>query len=122
MISRPFRFQDISHIDTIFQKTQLSVPSLRNLICNRVFEDRGQVLAYGCLKHFSELHLNLDPSLSSFQKAKILKSGVEFGIENGTEYERLYSIVDDEKEVEILKKHYGFLEVPGKLLVYEYEK
>lgn len=120
LVSRPFRFQDIPQIDLIFRKTNLGVPSLRNLVCNQTFADGDQVLAYGCLKLFSELHLTLDPLISSFQKAKIIKMGVDFGIQNGGNFERLHAIVDDEKEIEILKKHYGFREVPGKLLVYEY--
>lgn len=120
IISRPFRMQDVSQIDTIFHQTNLSVPSLRNLVCNRTYLESDQVLAYGALKLFVELHLTLNPSLSPYVKAKIIKQGVEFGIENGNHYERLHAIVDDEKEVEILKKHYGFVEVPGKLLVFEY--
>ncbi len=119
LLSRPFLSSDIQSIDRIFHLTNLQVPSLENLVYNRVFESHHEVVAYGALKLFAELHLTLDPTLSPYLKAKIIDLGVREGIENSNGLERLYAIVDDEKEIEILKKHHDFKLINGKLLVKE---
>jgi len=97
------------------------VPSLNNSLVNRVFVIQNEVCAFGILKLFAELHLNLDPSLSSYMKARIISEGVSLGIEKAIEknLERVHAIVDDSREIEILKKHFGFVKVDGTLLVKE---
>ncbi len=118
MVIRPFRSEDVGPIDDIFRRTQLSVPSLRNVVENCVFEDHQKVVAYGVLKLFAELHLTLDPSLSPFLKAKIIGSGIAMSLKY-EQFERIHAIVEDEKEIVMIKKHFGFKEVPGKLLCIE---
>jgi len=121
LIIRQFQPSDISEIDKIFQATQLGVPSRQNLLVSRVFESHGKILAYGVLKIFAELHVTLDPSLTSYTKAKIIGEGTMIGIDAAFQnrLERVHAILDDEREIEILKKHFGFVEVAGKLLVKE---
>jgi hypothetical protein len=116
---RQFQSGDVERINTIFLKTGLGVPSARNAIVNRVFEVRDEVVAYGSLQCFGELHLTLDPSLNSLMKARIIDSGVRIGLKYGMNLERIHCIIEDPKEVEILKKHHGFKEVPGVLLFRE---
>lgn len=119
---REFDFDDGNEIDEIYARNpRIGTPSLNNLISNAVFVKKkdDRIAGYGALKVFAEGILILDKDLRLREKAEIVKLSTPYMIERGKEanLEYLYVIVNDEGYSKILRERYGFLRVPGELLM-----
>lgn len=117
---RPFEINDVKSIDDIYRSQEsLGVPSLSNVVSHAVITKDETVVGYGSVKLFAEAYLLLLPSLSRLEKTRAIMKSLELGIKTSKEarLEQLFLITDDRHYSDLLKEHYKFKEVPGKLLM-----
>jgi hypothetical protein len=121
---REFNYEkDVQQIDEIFRRQpDIGVPSLNHVFDNGVVENGdGRSLAYGVVKEFAEAVLIIDRRIRKREKASAIKLVIPRAINVCREnnLEKLVIITDEEGYINVLKKHYGFKEVGGKVLFLE---
>lgn len=108
---RPFRVTDITAIDDIYKRQpELGVPSLRNVIINRVVEVNGKVIGYGVVKKFAEGVLILDQTQPKRVKAEAIRELMDLSINAciAHESEQYYITTSYEGFAHVLENSFGF--------------
>lgn len=124
--TREFKLSDIKSIDDIFNRNpSIGVPSLKNVVVNSTLADKTKVIGYGAVKLYAEATLILDKeNLRKRERAQALIEAMKLALSSskaaGLEY--LHIVANDDSFSKVLCKHYGFKEVPGKLLVLDLEE
>lgn len=113
---------DIPIIDWIWQRfhrAKFGIPTLKNVIADRVVVEGRQVVAYGMVKGYCEAIMVLDLSLSVRQRItalKLLMADAEKAAKLAG-IEQLQIFVQDDNFKDILIKHFGFEPCVGSPLV-----
>lgn len=120
--SRVFQLDDIPEINDIYKRNPLiGIPSLNNVVANSSFvrSSDDKVVAYGVVKVFAEGVLILDKDIRTREKAEVVKLSTPEMLQRARDarLEYIYVIANDPGYSAILRKKYGFLRVPGELLM-----
>ena len=119
--ARKFQFSDRFSIDRIYRKNpEIGIPSLSNSIINTTLVDSdNHIVGYGIVKNFPEAVLKLDPDLRKREKVEALQQSMNVAIQGSklAREEYLYVISNEDSFTRVLKKHFGFVDCPGDLLV-----
>lgn len=96
-------------------------PTSNDTIVGRVVENGSGPVAYGIIKVFAEAIFVPDLTKPRVELGKSLMLLMKDAIEASqrANVEQLHTFVKDEEFVELLKRHYGFVECSGKALVLE---
>ncbi len=128
LITRDYNILDAEQINTLWSKhysNEFGLPTLDNTIIRRVIEVEGKIVAYGFAKLFAEATLVLDQSHPRTLKVQALQALMFDAIRGCKEHNlsQLHAIVKDRPQyVNLLKKHYGFKDVDGTMLVMEMDR
>lgn len=126
MITRPFEFKDALKVDEIWRthhKDNFGLPSLEHSIIQRVVEKSdGTIIAFGYAKLFAEAMLVLDLNEPRTKKVLALQALMLDAIQGCKERNltQLHAVVNNNPSyANLLKKHYGFKDLEGQMLVME---
>lgn len=116
---RQLKNSDIESIDKIYRKQpEVGVPSLNNMIINRVIDNNGEVIGYGALKLFAEAVLILNKDIPKRDKVQavteIMTTAILYSRDAGLEM--IYAISNSESFTKCLENRFKFKRVPGTLL------
>lgn len=120
--SRVFQLDDVPEINGIYRRNPLiGVPTLNNVVANSSFvrKDDDKIVAYGVVKLFAEGVLILDKDIRAREKVEVVKLSTPEMLERAkaARLEYIYVIANNPGYSDILRKKYGFLRVPGELLM-----
>lgn len=101
-------FQEIEQLVDEAYSTEIYMPHRRNLKADFVIEGDQRTVAYGMARGIYELFMAIDPKISKFQKAKIVKLFVERAIEELKDEDVIHISTLDEEYAKMLCKHYSF--------------
>lgn len=124
MIIRDLQNSDLEKIDIIYKKyhnSDFGIPDISNTISLKVAEKDGQLVAFGMAKLVPELILVLDKSFPLKTKALALKEMIATGLKDCISFEQVHAFSPDIEYVELLKKHFNFVEIRDKSLVLNLE-
>lgn len=104
---------DIPIIDWIwrtFHRGKFGIPSLKNVIADRVVVEGNQILAYGMVKSYAEAVMILDLNLSVRDRVEALKLLMADAEKTAklAGIEQLQVFVQNENFKNILMDHFGF--------------
>ena len=126
LLTRAYDFEhDAKWVNEIWNKyysNEFGLPSLDNTIIKRVVEVDDKPVAYGFAKIFAEATLVLDQSNPRTLKVQALQALMLDAIRGCKQHKisQLHATIKDRPEyVKLLKKHYGFKDVNGTMLVME---
>lgn len=128
LLTRAYDFErDAKWVNEIWHRdysNEFGLPSLDNTIIKRVVEVDDKPIAYGFAKIFAEATLVLDNSNPRNLKVQALQALMLDAIRGCRQHNlsQLHAVVKDRPDyVRLLKKHYGFRDVDGTMLVMEIE-
>jgi len=128
LITRAYDFdKDSKVVDRIWNehyKEEFSIPSFDHTIIRRVVEVDDKVVAYGFAKLNPEATLILDLNEPRSVKVQALRALMFDAIRGCKEHNlsQLHAVIKNRPEYEkLLRKHYGFRDIDGTMLVMEIE-
>jgi len=118
---RKSELSDVSGIQQLCKNREYDADPFTDILSDRVIVDGEKLIAYGTVKRFAEAVLVLDKSKSPRKKIESLKK-----LMNAAVFEtrkagigELHVFTTDNSFAEILKKHFGFVNIKGQALVRE---
>lgn len=113
---RLVQHSDIPKIQHIYAKHHMESFGLFNTngnLASGVYENGGEVIAYGMIKQLAEAILVMDLDLSARKRVKALLNLIQFAINKSKEadLQQLHAFVKDERFANILRKDFGFVDV-----------
>jgi hypothetical protein len=128
LITRDYDFQrDHKEVDRIWREhhsNDFGIASLDNTIIRRVVEVDGKMVAYGFAKLNPEATLILDLNEPRRVKVQALRALMFDAIRGCKEHNlsQLHAVIKDRPEyLKLLKKHYGFKDTNGTMVIMEIE-
>jgi hypothetical protein len=123
---RPTRRDDLEVVDRIWRKhhsDDFGVPSLNNVIDNRVIQGDGRIIGFGMVKLFAEGVIVLDKGVPLPSRAKGIIVSIEHALDSVKRagLEQFHVFTDDPHYIEVLQRHWGFRTAPGTVLYKEIE-
>ena len=110
-------------VDRIYRRHHANdfyIPSLRDSITYACATNDNKVIGFGVVKPYPEAILVLDYDASLRDKVQAWRGLLNKAIsDTALRHDQLYVSVHDDAHANLLKKHYGFKEVPGKQLYLE---
>lgn len=117
---RELKDKDLEKLSELNKMQDFCLRNRGNKIVDGVIENsKGNVIAYGIVKRQSEAVILLDKSKPILSRAKALRELMKVAIFGARREncQQLICAVKDPKVVELLKKHFGFIESKDRILV-----
>jgi len=128
LITRDYDFKrDAEIVDKLWRQhysNEFGIPSLDHTIIRRVVEVDDKLVAYGFAKLNPEATMILDQNEPRKLKVQALRALMFDAIRGCKEHKlyQLHAVIKDRPEyMKLLKKHYGFRDIDGTMLVMEIE-
>ncbi len=116
---RPVSLADLRIIEKFHKENSAHELDFDSILYHGVYEKNGEILAYGAVKEFNEMIISLNKSSNRDKNEAIeelLRACIHLAGLKGKK--RLYALADKDF-AELLKRHYGFSEIPESLLAIE---
>lgn len=126
LLTRQYDFsRDAEIVDKLWREhysSEFGLPNLNNTIIKRVVEVDGKLVAYGFAKLFPEATLILDHNAPRTMKVQALQALMFDAIRGCKEHKftQLHAVIKNRPEyLRLLRKHYGFKDIDGQMVVME---
>lgn len=94
------------------------LPSKHNIFADAIVEHNGRILAYGIVKMIAEAILIMDHALPVKERGDAITLLIQEAVRQTSKKQLLeLQAVCEPKFAGVMKKHYGFQQVTGELLV-----
>lgn len=113
--------EDLEKIDEIYQKffsNQIYLPNLDNTIGNGVISNGSEVVAFGMVRLYPEAIIVIDQDASMRDKVIALKLLFDEAVKacRARNFKELNATIHDNSYGDLLNKHFGFKDFPGKFM------
>ena len=103
--------RDMLELNRINRQQKFDIEEIDNCIGDHIIRDgKGDMIAYGIIKHFSEALILLDLNRSKRAKIKALTETLKVGEDTAriNKIEQLHVFVKEDNLANTLVKHYGY--------------